>query len=95
MAAMAVNTSEGMGVCPVFIQSRSLSPDNDKPHTVHELCAAAEQKCGFISVLGVQRTIGVWRLYPKTEDFRTWLLLEGNVVRRHSVTTHGKNPFIV
>ena len=71
MAAMAVNTSEGMGVYPVFIRSWSLPPDNDKPYTVHELYAAAEPKSGFISVLGAQRMIRVWRLYPKTEDFRT------------------------
>ena len=38
---------------------------------------------------------GGWRLYPKTEDSRTKLLLEGIVVRRDILTTHDKNPFAV
>ena len=37
---MALNTYQGLGVCPVFILSRILLSDNYKPYTVHELYAA-------------------------------------------------------
>ena len=85
----------GYGLSPVFILSRSLPPDNDEPYTVHELVLLQNKTSGFNSVLGAQRMGGVWRLHPKSEDSRTKLLLEGIVVRRHSETTHDKNPFIV
>ena len=83
------------GLSPVSVLSRSLPPDNDKPYTVHELVLLQNKTSGFTSVLGAQRMGGVWRLHPKSEDSRTKLLLEGIVVRRHSETTHDKNPFIV
>ena len=46
-------------------------------------------------MLGAQRLGALWRLYPKTDESRTKLLIDGLVLRSHSVQCLDKNPFIV
>ena len=97
MASNAASAVEDRGVPPVFVPCRNLPDggDTDKPYTVHEICAAAEKTSGYNTIIGAQRIGGLWRLYPKTMDSRTTLLLKALEIRHHTVTLFDKNPFIV
>lgn len=74
----------------MFILCLNFPPDNNKPYTVRELCAAAEERSGFNSVLGAQPMGGVWRLYPKTEDAQTVCVRMTRCLTAHS--DHTKEP---
>ena len=83
-------------ILPVFVQQRNLPGDieTDK-YTVHEICQACEKKSGHGTVLGAQRLGSLWRIYPKSIEARTKLLLSGVGLRGHTITLCDKNPFIV
>ena len=97
MASNAAVTVEDRGIPPVFVPCRNLPDcgDRDKPYSVHEICAAAEKTSGYNTIIGAQRIGGLWRIYPRTMDSRTTLLLKGLEIRHHTVNLFDRNPFIV
>ena len=92
---MAVNiTDQGRGTPPVFIPCRNL-PDNTEngiQYTVRELCARIS---GCNSIIGAQKIVGLWRIYPKSAGNRAMLLLKGMEVRNLTVNPFHKNPYTV
>ena len=92
---MAEGSNRPIGSLPVFIHQRSLPDEEDKPFTVYEICGSAERTSGFNTMLGAQKLGVLWRLYPKSEDARTKLLIDGLELRGHTIQCLDKNPFIV
>ncbi|KAL8582706.1 hypothetical protein ACOMHN_058083 [Nucella lapillus] len=82
-------------VDPVFLLNKLLPTAHEMNYAVAEICAAAEKTSGFDTIVGAQRTGGLWRLYPKTVDARVALLTRGIVLRGITVQPRDKNPFIV
>ena len=91
---MANSPSSNTKVLPVFIHARSLPGEAEKNYTVSDICGACEKRTGYGTILGAQK-LGVWRIYPNTEDSRTKLLLQGIVLRGVRVNVCDKNPLIV
>ncbi len=79
-------------VRPVFLKDTDVLTEE---LTVRGLCAAAEGVAGYQSIDGAQNIRGLWRIYPKTEDARAELLLNGLTLNGIHVTLWDKNPFIV
>ena len=92
MASQAASATQT--VLPIFIHSRSLPGEQNKPFSVSEICGACERKTGYNSILGAQR-LGVWRIYPANVQARTSLLLSGVTLRGVTVSLYDKNPLIV
>ena len=81
-------------VRPVFLKVSDL-PESTKEFTVCEICRACEVVNGPQSMEGAQRIGGLWRLYPKTSDTRTKLLLSGIDLRGVHLSFQDINPFIL
>ena len=88
------NTDQGRGTPPVFIPYRNLpyNTENGIQYTVRELCARIS---GCNSIIGAQKIVGLWRIYPKSADNRAMLLLKGMEVRNLTVNPFDKNPYTV
>lgn len=106
MAAMSGEGGEGEGRnrhkdkederCePVFLINNQLPGFETKMFTTSEICAAAERQTGYNSIEGAQRIGGLWRIYPRSQDNRMKLLMEGIVLRGVLVTLKSRNPFLV
>ena len=89
-----VNDAAGMAsVRPVFLKEQDIMCTKDI--TVRGLCGAAESVAGYNSIDGAQNIRGLWRIYPKSEDACTELLLNGLTLAGAHMTLWDKNPFIV
>ena len=82
-------------VTPLFIQHFRLPPESNRYYSTREICDACEKKSGFDSMLGAQRIGSLWRIYPKSQEARYKLLIEGIVLRGCKVTLENSNPFVV
>ena len=80
---------------PVFVVNNELPAFDKKPFTTAELCAAAETVCGFNSIDGAQWIGSLWRIYPRKDESRSKLLVEGLTLRGIQVRVKGQNPFVV
>lgn len=80
---------------PVFVINNQLPAFEQKPFTTSEICAAGERVCGYNSIEGAQRIGSLWRIYPRTREYRQKLLLEGIVLRGVQVVVKSRNPFLV
>ncbi|XP_076450382.1 uncharacterized protein LOC143286631 [Babylonia areolata] len=81
-------------VAPVYVTARAL-PDYESLPTVYDVCVAAEAVCGRETIRGAQRVRGLWWIYPKTNETRDKLLLEGFLLRGARVSLLDKNPFVI
>ena len=79
-------------VKPVFTKVRK---DSDNEYTVCQMCRACEQVSGPQTMEGAQRIGGLWRLYPRSTEARTQLLLQGIDLRGVHVELSDTNPFLL
>ena len=87
---MSVSTHE-----PVFIRRRDVPlVEVEGDPTVYQMCIAAERCSGAKTICGAQPYKGMWRIYPKSEEARTTLLIEGIIIRNVRVSLSANNPFI-
>jgi hypothetical protein len=82
-------------VKPIFILTRDLPFDPEDFVTTREICAKAEDLCGYGTMEGAQRIGGLWRVYPKTQAARMQLLISGIAIRNVHVRFHDENPFLL
>ena len=61
---------------PVFVTARALTSLHVLPDTI-DMRRAAENTSGRGSIRGAQRIRGLWRIYPRRQEARDELLLEG------------------
>ena len=59
------------------------------------MCRACEQVSGPQTMEGAQRIGGLWRLYPRSTEARTQLLLQGIDSRGVHVELSDTNPFLL
>lgn len=83
------------GVIPVFILNNQLPAFEEKAFTTAEICSAVEKTSGFDSIEGAQRIGGLWRIYPRSQDARLKILVQGFTIRHVRVEVKNKNPFLV
>ena len=74
---------------PVFARVH----DTPEGTGVLEMCMAAENVSGRDTVAGAQRIRGLWRVYPKTSEARTTLLINGVELAGRALNLCDKNPF--
>ena len=88
---MATGTSSSGGNPPKPLYLK----EKDLPYEilVHELCTRCEAVCGKDSVEGAQVIKGLWRIFVKTDEARTQLLMAGISMRGHAVTLSDTNPY--
>ena len=80
----------------LFIKVRSLpGANNNNDYKVCEMCRSCEQVAGPQTMEGAQRIGGLWRLYPRTTEARTALLVKGIDLRGVHVDVSDTNPFLV
>ena len=77
---------------PVFVTARALPSLHVLPDTI-DMCRAAENTSGRGSIRGAQRIRGLWRIYPRRQEARDKLLLEGMNLWGTQVSLLPKNPF--
>ncbi len=88
-----VNNPDGLPMIrPVFLKEADTL---EEELTVRGLCGAAESVTGYNTIDGAQNIRGLWRIYPKSEDARTELLLNGLTISGRHMTLWDKNPFIL
>ena len=80
-------------VRPVFLKEADIL--SEETLTVRGLCAAAKAVTGYNTIDGAQNIRGLWRIYPKTEDARAELLLNGLTLAGVHMSVWDKNPYIV
>ena len=61
---------------PMFVIVRALPSLHVLPATI-DMCRAAENTSGRGSIRGAQCLRGLWRIYPRRQEARDKLLLEG------------------
>ncbi|KAI8511846.1 hypothetical protein Bbelb_109460 [Branchiostoma belcheri] len=85
---------------PVFVQTSDIAINTeDAPLSCLEICLAAEDVSGPISIIGAQpqgRGNAFWRLYPQTVGARLTLLQAGAItLRGQEASLLDKNPYVV
>eukprot|EP00745_Piridium_sociabile_P017322 TRINITY_DN26057_c0_g1_i5.p1 TRINITY_DN26057_c0_g1~~TRINITY_DN26057_c0_g1_i5.p1 ORF type:complete len:366 (+),score=55.96 TRINITY_DN26057_c0_g1_i5:150-1247(+) len=83
------------GVTPVFVLNNQLPAFDQKFVTTAEICSAVEITSGYDSIEGAQRIGGLWRIYPRSQEARHKLLLQGFTIRKVRVEVKNTNPFLV
>ena len=82
-------------VKPVFIKTKDIPGNEENPPAVIEVCLAGEKSAGSGSILGSQSVRGLWRIYPRTTEARTELLVKGLKMRGVIIQVANTNPFIL
>ena len=59
-----------------------------------QVCESCERVAGDGSMIGAQRLGGLWRLYPRTDQARRLLLINGIEIEGVSSAVMDKNPFL-
>ena len=84
--------TDGQQCEPVFVTARALPSLHVLPDTI-DMCRAAENTSGRGSIGGAQRIRGLWRIYPRRQEARDKLLLEGMNLWGTQVSLLPENPF--
>lgn len=92
---MAVAAASVEHTLPVFVINNQLPAFEQKAFTTAEICAAAEKVSGYNSIEGAQRIGGLWRIYPRSDEGRKKLLIQGFALRGVAITVKSRNPYIV
>ena len=87
------------GIEPVFFYNKGIiiapganSSDSQSYLKPYEVCIAAANVVTREHIVGAQNIRGIWRLYMKTRESRTELLIKGLTLRHKRVTLFDKNP---
>ena len=89
-------SSQLASVEPVFLRKKDVPHvDRDGDPSVFDVCVAAERSAGKDTILAAQICRGLWRIYPKSPEARTSLLLKGLIIRNAKVSVHSMNPNII
>jgi len=79
---------------PVFVMNSKLPACDQKSYSTTEICKAAEKVCGYESMIGAQRIVGLWRIYPTKREHRDKILVHGITLRGIRVTVRDQNPYV-
>ena len=80
-------------VLPLFLKRKDI-PGEDFV-SCYDMCSACEDISGRDTMAGAQDIRGLWRIYPKTNEARQTLLMQGIELRGVKLSLYNDNPYSV